>query len=364
MFSPFSKDLPYIAMVCRGSTFRFVALAALAIGLVCPAVASAQSAGFRYKVKSGVEKGKGKPSLILRATDDITDAKVKFERSDGKTFTKSLGAMSRGDSKTIPVDQPAGTYAYTIHLSGKGKEGEEIDTTFEAKMSVVEPLEVWVKKDAAQVAEGKLTMEGSRPIAKVHIAVFDENGAPIHEQMKHLGGKRGQFQLTWESNKKAAAIKLKAYDKHGFWRGMKLEPFWVEIPHDEVRFKFGEASWKDEEISKLEKSLERIREAMDKHGDKGLKMQLYIAGYTDTVGSQSSNRTLSRKRARAIGRWFRKNGLDIPVYYQGFGEDVLAVETPDETRNKKNRRAVYILGNARPPTSETIPRSNWKKLEE
>lgn len=350
-------------MICRCPRSRLVAVAVLAICLGLPALAGAQTAGFRYKVKSGVEKGKGKPTLILRATGDITDARVEFERSDGKTFTKSIGAMSSGDKKVIPVDQPTGTYAYNIHLKGEGKEGEDIDTTFDAEMSVVEPLEVRVKKDAAEVAKGRLTMEGSRPIEKVHIAVYDEDGAPVHKEMKQVGGERGEFTLTWSADKKAAAIKLKAYDAHGFWRGLKLEPFWVKIPHDEVRFKFGEANWKGEEVSKLEDSLERIREAMDKHGDKGLKLQLYISGYTDTVGSKESNRKLSRKRARAIGRWFRDNGLDIPIYYQGFGEDVLAVQTEDETRNKKNRRAVYILGNARPPTSETIPRSNWKRLE-
>jgi outer membrane protein OmpA-like peptidoglycan-associated protein len=137
----------------------------------------------------------------------------------------------------------------------------------------------------------------------------------------------------------------------------------VKIPHDEVRFKFGKAEWEESEVPKLRDSLEKIREAMEKHERKGLEMQLYISGYTDTVGSAKSNRELSRKRARAIGEWFRNNGLDIPVYYQGFGEDVLAVETPDETKNKQNRRAIYILGNAQPPTSGSIPRSNWRRLD-
>ncbi|MFW5966579.1 MAG: OmpA family protein, partial [Persicimonas sp.] len=72
---------------------------------------------------------------------------------------------------------------------------------------------------------------------------------------------------------------------------------------------------------------------------------------------------LSNDRARALARWFREAGLDIPVYYQGFGESVLAVDTPDETEEPKNRRAVYVLGNAQPPTSETFPKSNWKEVQ-
>lgn len=351
----------------RRSTLRtlFVAVCGLGVGVataVVPSTASAQ-AGFSYKVESGVQKGESKPAVILRATGDIAEATIELEREDGKTITKEIGSMSADETTRIPIDQPTGTYAYDITIRGKGADGAEIDTSFQARMKVLGELEVRVQKDRAQVASGQVTMEGNRPIEKVHVTVRNDTGKTVHEEMVRVGGKTGRFTVEWPEVEDVASVELKAYDVHGFWRGMKLEPFWVEIPHDEVRFKFGTAKWEDDQIPKLEDSLERIREAMQKHGDKGLKLQLYISGYTDTVGSKSSNRELSRKRARAIGEWFRNNGLDIPVYYQGFGEDVLAVQTPDDTKKKENRRAIYILGNARPPTSEEIPRSNWKRLK-
>ena len=68
----------------------------------------------------------------------------------------------------------------------------------------------------------------------------------------------------------------------------------------------------------------------------------------DTVGSAASNDKLSLNRAKAIASWFRKHGLSIPTFYRGAGERSLAVPTPDNTPNEKNRRAVYILSN-RPP---------------
>src|SRR5690606_26372877 len=105
-----------------------------------------------------------------------------------------------------------------------------------------------------------------------------------------------------------------------------------------------------------------IHDAMVKYKDKGLQMQLYIAGYTDTVGSQTDNLRLSSARAKAIATWFRKKGLTIPLYYQGFGESVLAVKTADETKEALNRRVIYVLGNSRPPVSETLPKSNWKAV--
>lgn len=349
------------------ASFRRVVLVLCTFGIgvlaaTIPTEASAQ-AGFSYRVESGVQKGKSKPTVILRATGDIAEATIELEREDGEMITRDIGSMAGGDTKRIPIDQPEGTYAYDVQIRGKGVDGADIDTSFQTRMKVLGTLEVRVNKNRAQVANGEVTMEGNRPIEKVHVTVKDDSGKTLHEGMQSVGGKTGPFKVKWPKTDRVSSVQLKAYDVHGFWRGMKLEPFWVKIPHDEVRFKFGTATWEDSEVSKLEDSLERIREAMKKHGDKGLELQLYISGYTDTVGSKSSNRKLSRKRARAIGQWFRENGLDISIYYQGFGEDVLAVQTPDDTKKKANRRAIYILGNARPPTSGEIPRSNWKPLQ-
>ena len=92
------------------------------------------------------------------------------------------------------------------------------------------------------------------------------------------------------------------------------------------------------------------------------QLKLFVAGYTDTVGSHSANQSLSNNRARSIAQWYRQNGLRIPIYYQGFGEEVLAKPTPDETDEPANRRALYILSSQQPATSESLPRSKWRRL--
>jgi hypothetical protein len=48
------------------------------------------------------------------------------------------------------------------------------------------------------------------------------------------------------------------------------------------------------------------------------------------------------------------------MYYRGAGERGLAVQTPDNTPNEQNRRAVYILSN-RPPV-ESVSLGSWHKL--
>ena len=66
-----------------------------------------------------------------------------------------------------------------------------------------------------------------------------------------------------------------------------------------------------------------------KRSEKFVKMRLYVAGHTDTVGPSAKNRKLSLDRARAIAQYFKKHGVALPIAYAGFGEDVLKVPTKD-----------------------------------
>ena len=97
-----------------------------------------------------------------------------------------------------------------------------------------------------------------------------------------------------------------------------------------------------------------------------MKLTLYIAGHTDTVGPAAKNRTLSLARAVAIGAYFRSKQLAIPIVVAGFGEEVQKVKTPDDTDERANRRADYVLGPAGgvPPFQGAYARvkAGWKPL--
>ena len=68
-----------------------------------------------------------------------------------------------------------------------------------------------------------------------------------------------------------------------------------------------------------------------------------IEGHTDTVGDEASNQTLSEQRAQAVAAYLeQKFGIEAArLETVGVGEKDLAVETPDETAEPRNRR-VYI----------------------
>lgn len=325
--------------------------------------AQGDAALFDYQVNAKAQTDSGAPVLILQAREFIERGEVRMQRDGGKEEVIRLGKMKPGQQKRIAFNQPKGTYKWKITVTGESQFKQTMESAFETEVSWVDPIRLSVDPQKVEVGSGKLYLNSNVPLQSVDIEVFDNSGNKFVETTQTVAGQSGDVLVTWSPARgEVGAIRLKATDTAGFWNAVVLEPFWVEIPHREVIFDFGKATWQAEETPKLDETLKGVQDAMQKHEKKGLQMQLYIVGYTDTVGGHADNNQLSTARAKAIAAWFRKAGIKLPIYYQGFGESVLAVQTPDNTPEPRNRRALYILGNAPPPTSGQIPRGNWKRL--
>lgn len=343
----------------RGATT--LGLLLIASLTLIPALAGAE-AGFEYRTNTTVQTDAGLPSLVLRATGKIKSGTVSYKRSDGKSFSQKLGAMKEDQEKTIKFQQPAGTFTYQVRVEALGGDGEQIEDSFELEATLAEPLKLTVDMEKTEPGHGTAALRSNRPLESIEVEIFDSDGTKTHADKLAMNARKGEFEVTWPVREDVAGVRLTAFDVDGFWQSVILEPFWVEIPHKEIIFDFGKSTWQPEEEPKLVDTLQSIHDAMAKYKAKGLQMQLYVAGYTDTVGSAQDNQRLSEQRARAIAHWFQKKGLKIPVFYQGFGESVLAVSTPDDTPEARNRRAVYVLGNGRPPISQTLPQASWKAV--
>jgi outer membrane protein OmpA-like peptidoglycan-associated protein len=148
----------------------------------------------------------------------------------------------------------------------------------------------------------------------------------------------------------------------GFWSELEILPWSVEIPHEEVNFESGSDAIPDAEVHKVDDAYAQLLEAVARYGDL-VEISLYVAGYTDTVGGPGDNQALSERRARSIASAFRARGFGSPIYYQGFGEDALAVATPDNTDELRNRRALYLLAAQPPLPSSQVPRASWRRLD-
>ena len=204
--------------------------------------------------------------------------------------------------------------------------------------------------DAAHLDLGKhvLQFKVSRAIDKATLVAIGEDGSQLGTGAASFDGPTpGWLSIAWTQPDGARVLKLelRVAAADGAATDVELIPWSVSIDHEDVTFPTNSAEIEPSETAKLDASLTKIDDIVQRTG-KVMKLRLYVAGHTDTVGPAGKNRTLSLARAEAIGRYFRAKGLAIPIAVAGFGEDVPKVKTPDNTDERANRRADYVLGPA------------------
>jgi OOP family OmpA-OmpF porin len=69
-----------------------------------------------------------------------------------------------------------------------------------------------------------------------------------------------------------------------------------------------------------------------------------VTGYTDTDGTPAYNQQLSIRRADAVKNALVSNGIaPQAISVNGTGEAGLLIDTPDQTKNEKNRRVQIVV---------------------
>ena len=291
----------------------------------------------------------GKMRLELVAGDDPADVR-RFE-ADLKAGVKHRQAWKQA--------RPEVSWLAKMHVDYA--DGKTWDGVMEFTFSCSAPISVRLEPGGLDLAKGRLDLRVTGPAARAEAEVLDADEAVLLR--KELPVERKRVRVRWPADERGfGGVSLKVFDRHGAWVRLELVPFSVEIPHEEVEFESGRWEVRPSEAPKLQETLERITEELEKFpGDLSAPI-LYIAGYTDTVGSKADNGKLSDRRAASIGRWFKTHGFAHDVWTQGFGEDVLAAEAADETPEPANRRAVYVLSNVPPPVDGGMPRARWRRL--
>lgn len=210
------------------------------------------------------------------------------------------------------------------------------------------PIHVVYDADHLDLARHVLQFKVSRRIAEASLVAIGDDGTQLGTgAAKFDAAASGWLSISWTQPADARVMKLelRVAAADGAATDVELVPWSVAIDHEDVTFPTDSATIEASETAKLDASLAKIDDVVKRTG-KFMKLRLYVAGHTDTVGPSAKNRTLSLARAEAIGRYFREKGLQIPIVVAGFGEDVLKVKTPDNTDNRANRRADYVLGPA------------------
>ncbi len=310
--------------------------------LTIPALAQAQT-NLVFEVQSKVLIGEDTPALRVTAEVEVRGLKVSMIRADGRTKRFPPRTLRAGQTGVFAVDAEPGRTDWRAEIIHAGMKEPEI-LTFTAVVG--RPMRIRISKDTVDLADGKIAFVASEPVASVKLTITGEGGRILVDQeTPATTPANGQTVVAFAPpNAVVTRIVMQALDPDGFFSGVEIAPFYVEVPHEEVIFEFGKADIVPTEEPKLRRTQEAVREALKKFGNE-LKANLYVAGYTDTVGSRDYNQDLSSRRALSIAHWFKTNGLEIRVCHQGFGEDAPVVGTPDETPEPRNRRTLHVLAN-------------------
>ena len=234
----------------------------------------------------------------------------------------------------------------------------------------VKPLKIGYDAEHLDLDKHVLQFKPSRMPASATLAVVGEDGDEIgHGSASYTTAPAdGWLSITWTQpdHLMAMILRLRVVAADGAATNVELIPWSVAVAHEDVNFATDSAVIEPGETQKLDAAVTKIEEKI-KRSEKFLKMRLYIAGHTDTVGPPAKNRKLSLDRALAIGQYFKKKGIAVPIVVAGFGEDVLKVKTPDNTDERANRRADYVLGpvGGAPPFKGPYlkARAEWRPLK-
>jgi outer membrane protein OmpA-like peptidoglycan-associated protein len=323
---------------------------ALCVLILLGLTSAASAQPVSYAFKGDVPIGE-KPQIRITAAEPVSEVKVALKRSDGKLLTLKGGTLAKGKSVTLSIgDGAAGKVSYTGTISAKAgaaglwKEDFTLDTTVRGALKVA------YDADHLDLEKHVLQFKPTREIKQAELVVVGEDGKDLAtaSQRYDSAPADGWYSISWSPQNAATRVmmlKLKVIADETTASNLELIPWSVEIAHEDVNFATDSAVIEPGEEKKLDASLAKINEAI-KRSEKFIKMRLYVAGHTDTVGENGPNRKLSNARAKSIAAYFRKKGLRLPIAFAGFGEDVLKVKTANNTDERLNRRADYVLGPA------------------
>jgi outer membrane protein OmpA-like peptidoglycan-associated protein len=303
------------------------------------------------------------PALIVKVNQDAEKLTVNV-RCGSTSASFGPKPKKKGEIKLeLPTKQ--GTHNCTGSLGIEMSDGSAGEMPLSFQVTMHPELEMTVDKNKVDLDNKTLTVQLDRPAQEYSIQVIDTSNSEAGTGFLNVAESQNMSpqQVQWtDAADEVALIRITGKDIYGFYTQIELLPWHYDIPHEDVIFASNKSTIDQTEEPKLLAVQEQVQNIVDKYSQFAV-VNLYVAGYTDTVGGASQNQTLSENRAKSIAKWFRKNGFQGNIYYQGFGETALAVPTADGVDEARNRRSLYVVAAQAPPTSSELPRSNWKKLQ-
>lgn len=326
--------------------------------------------GFNWQY-SGQTDEKGNAWVELTAEEPLSGVKVTIEGDDGTKVSKTV-SIKPGKPARVKWKQSNRQVEYSISI-------EAADAFTSGSFEVQKPITggdkgkpIELLSDRAEIVDDqKIRYRTPFTATSVEMQVYNTNGEVVADELitDKVFEAGDSFELSWRTSDEVFMIKVTASDDSGFSYTDTRVPWSVGIPHTDVNFDSGKAIIKGDEEWKVSEAFAVLVHELDgldqanKAVNGNLSAQLYIIGYTDTVGNAADNKKLSEARAKAIAKYFYDNGAWCEIYYAGMGEKGQRVKTDDNVDLEANRRASYILGVQKPAGGGEVPgQGSWKKL--
>jgi len=129
------------------------------------------------------------------------------------------------------------------------------------------------------------------------------------------------------------------YCRNGFFAALdeiEVKPAREAVPEvislsTDVLFDFDKSNLRPQYAPELDKIADLLV--------KDTTTSILVWGYTDTAGPKAYNQRLSERRAETVARYLEGKGVSRSrMQIRGWGETNLAVQTPDNTPEQRNRR--------------------------
>ena len=310
-----------------------------------------------YEAVRAVEHGQGHPSITFRPG---VGGSLAVRLDCGPRSYSMDRSITPGQPVTLTLTGlPEGAFQCNgaVELSASDGSTGSMPLGFDV-VTLGSLTWTWSRADL-DLGAGTLRTHPSRPLSRAVLHVYGLPGR-IEQSVADLMDP-AQPMFAWSTDQEVLKLVVEGEDAHGFRSQLELSPWSYAIPHEDVVFASGSATIEPGEVAKLESTWGEIEATLAKYGAV-VRIELYVAGCTDTVGAGDTNQALSERRARSIAEWFQSRGFPAKIHFQGLGERALAVTTPDETSEQANRRAIYLLAAQAPGPETGLPIGTWKPL--
>ena len=325
-------------------------------------------ADWSYDVTQEVKPGE-RATLSFAPPTDLKRVTLTLRSpQQNSPIVKRIARLPAGKTYRHFFLPPRGRSEWIARVDWVTRNGGTAWVEFQFEVMSARALKVQFSTQRSDMQEGRLVFESAQPLERVEVSAYGDEGELQWEESLALS-RRGRLSTARFTPRDITPrrLELKVYDAAGNWRGFRVAHWYAEVPHEDVLFDSGSARVKRGERPKLQRAVTAITEEIEKfrramgNPDVQVDLELYVGGYTDTVGSKRANLRLSAARARAIARTLRSMGVELKIRYAGFGERGQLVSTPDSTPEPRNRRAVYIVANVA-PSGPLFPNQRWRTL--